>query len=480
MENLKSNAQDCLEKELLEKGLNYTVGEETTNNRQWYKVFTDSQKQHDILLAPIDLKQSRGVKIPKSELGFELKSNLWIALILFIDDVEPALYLIPSSVFETPDLMFLDNDCGEKFPHLSSWEVRIFSSMIKDIEKYNLKNFSLITQGKKTTITVYFDWNVLTCMKPWAKLKEEDAKLFKELFQRTENQDNIIRPFSNAHLLDLKKSYQKGYHIETYKDIDFISQITKNACLCKYWGSEAPKWHVREPKPFFNEIVENLDFPYNDMGDIVRTISEIEGGQHLAGIFDQFKLIPHNIDFKVIDEHIPVLSTILQKSRSQNNYYALMDDVIGLFNEVFSNPLVYKELRKTFKELIPVHQSVKSVDTAIEELDKYLPKTALSKSFTELYETNNPKEVESAHIRDNVVGIYMQLDYVGFKSDKIGKKITYNNLFNDALHAYYGSHCDYYVTGDKDGLSKTRATYKELKLSSKALSPKEFLDILTD
>lgn len=137
MENLKSNAQNCLEKELHENGLNFTIGEETRDNCQWYQILTDSEKLHDVLLIPIDLQKSRGVKIPKQELGFELKPNLWIALILFIDDVEPALYFVPSSVFENPDLMFLDNDCGENFPHLSNWEIRIFRKGIEKLRSIN-------------------------------------------------------------------------------------------------------------------------------------------------------------------------------------------------------------------------------------------------------------------------------------------------------------------------------------------------------
>jgi hypothetical protein len=66
--------------------------------------------------------------------------NLWIALVLLLMDMEPVLYLIthffmeflavfvnakafPSKVFSEPDdYIFIDNEQGERFKHLSNWE----------------------------------------------------------------------------------------------------------------------------------------------------------------------------------------------------------------------------------------------------------------------------------------------------------------------------------------------------------------------
>ena len=78
----------------------------------------------------------RSVKIPKQDLG-ALQENRWIVLVLFMKDLEPAVYLIPSKVFEKPDnYIFFENAQGERFAHLSNWEIRVFTKGIKDLSKY--------------------------------------------------------------------------------------------------------------------------------------------------------------------------------------------------------------------------------------------------------------------------------------------------------------------------------------------------------
>lgn len=87
-------------------------------------VKTNSGKYHEIYLHPINLEKDRSVKIFKSVLG-EPKDNLWVALVLFMKEMEPVLYLIPSNQLAEPDdYLFINNDQGERFSHLSNWEPR--------------------------------------------------------------------------------------------------------------------------------------------------------------------------------------------------------------------------------------------------------------------------------------------------------------------------------------------------------------------
>lgn len=97
---------------------------------------TKSGNYHEIFLQPLNLDEDRSVKIPKSELGFELKDNLWIALVLFMKEMEPAVYLIPSKVFENPTEIFHNNEQGERFRHLSNWEIKVFTKAIPELSKY--------------------------------------------------------------------------------------------------------------------------------------------------------------------------------------------------------------------------------------------------------------------------------------------------------------------------------------------------------
>lgn len=97
-------------------------------------------RYHEIYVQPINLDKERNVKIPKEALG-ELKPNLWIALVLMMKDMEPAIDLIPSEVFKNPDnYIFIDNDQGERFKSLSNWEIKVFTQAIPVLGKYALAN----------------------------------------------------------------------------------------------------------------------------------------------------------------------------------------------------------------------------------------------------------------------------------------------------------------------------------------------------
>ena len=73
----------------------------------------------------------------------------------------------------------------------------------------------------------------------------------------------------------------------------------------------------------------------------------------------------------------------------------------------------------------------------------------------------------------------MQLDFVGYGSDKLTEKNQYDNLFNDALHCFYGAHCDFFITADKKTYKKTKAVYQSENISTQVMKPKEFIDFLT-
>ena len=88
----------------------------------------------------VNLETDRSVKISKSILG-EPKDNLWVALVLFMKEMEPVLYLIPSKQLAKPDdYIFIDNNQREQFSHLSNWEIKIFTKAIPELSKYALNN----------------------------------------------------------------------------------------------------------------------------------------------------------------------------------------------------------------------------------------------------------------------------------------------------------------------------------------------------
>jgi len=100
---------------------------------------TNSGNLHEVYLQPINLDTERKVKIPKQKLG-EPKDNLWVALVLIIDNEPINFYLIPSKIVTTPDnYIFLENDVSG-FPKLSNWEVKVFKNGMQKLSEFSLEN----------------------------------------------------------------------------------------------------------------------------------------------------------------------------------------------------------------------------------------------------------------------------------------------------------------------------------------------------
>ncbi|MBL0316635.1 MAG: hypothetical protein IPP69_12935 [Flavobacteriales bacterium] len=109
--------------------------------------------------------------------------------------------------------------------------------------------------------------------------------------------------------------------------------------------------------------------------------------------------------------------------------YAVMEDLYELTKE--TNPAIYNGLCSLFKNSIPLDANVHNVENVIGLLDQTMPKTMINKSFTELYKDNNKLETSKNQDYSKIVGVFMQLDFVGYGSDKLTDKNPYANLFND-------------------------------------------------
>jgi len=101
-------------------------------------------KQSEVIIQPMDLIAQQSSKVPKEKLGAP-RENLWVALIGFIPDKEPLIFLIPSKTLVKPDdFVFFEYDVS---PHtyLSNWEIKVFTNGMKVLGEYifhnQIKNF---------------------------------------------------------------------------------------------------------------------------------------------------------------------------------------------------------------------------------------------------------------------------------------------------------------------------------------------------
>ena len=66
---------------------------------------------------------------------FKLNKNLFLALAIFNQDEQPNLYLIPSTVWEKPDSVFVDRNY-ENLKSKPEWGINISNKNIPSLEKF--------------------------------------------------------------------------------------------------------------------------------------------------------------------------------------------------------------------------------------------------------------------------------------------------------------------------------------------------------
>lgn len=130
------NILDFIKSELANFGLKVTS---KTNGREGVDFLIGDYK---LYLQPIDLDTTqRSIKISKEALG-ELKDELFIVLVLVIDNEPRGFYLIPSIELQQSNSdIFLENNV-KLMPSLSNWEIKVSSNTIPQLNKYSFRNMA--------------------------------------------------------------------------------------------------------------------------------------------------------------------------------------------------------------------------------------------------------------------------------------------------------------------------------------------------
>lgn len=138
MQDFQSQAESVLKAEMTNAGLEITTKE---NGREGvdFLIKSSNGKQSEVYLQAADLIAMQSVKIPKEKLG-EPQEDLWVALIGFIPNAEPLIFLIPSkTLVKSDEFVFFEHDVS---PHtyLSNWEIKVFTNGMKVLGEYVFYN----------------------------------------------------------------------------------------------------------------------------------------------------------------------------------------------------------------------------------------------------------------------------------------------------------------------------------------------------
>lgn len=122
---------------VIENFINHAIQSETANDTVYR---APSGTAYKILIQPLNLNKERSVKIQVGDLG-EPSKNLWVCLVLIMEDMEPTLYLIPSLDLADPgDFIFKYNKLNAPFEHLSNYEIKVFRNGMEKLSEYAFEN----------------------------------------------------------------------------------------------------------------------------------------------------------------------------------------------------------------------------------------------------------------------------------------------------------------------------------------------------
>ncbi len=121
-------------------------------------------------------------------------------------------------------------------------------------------------------IRVYLDWNVFSYLYNFRETKEPYISLNNTLnFQS----DNILIPYSSAHLSDLVVSYNKSEKgkLKTIENLEYLAALTNHNCILyddKHKSTYADTYNIQD---YFRQLVESNELmSVASMEDLIKDI----------------------------------------------------------------------------------------------------------------------------------------------------------------------------------------------------------------
>lgn len=312
-------------------------------------------------------------------------------------------------------------------------------------------------------MTAYIDLNIFDRLEKLDKLEQPDKEFYQTLFSLLTSKV-LLTAYSNAHLNDLFRGYQKN---PTYIDGHLlnIKSFTDNICICQYWGGKTAVWHHRDIFEFFKEKVIEWEFEPNSYDTL------FEDEPPMQQLLELYKLIPLPPEFRK-GYADPMFGLMFPLSKIHNNQYALQSDIFNFQTRLKSDYGLYKSFRSylltSLNKIRNNKEFIKSRNFNLKDLPKHLELTDIFDAYTP-----NSKTSDNS-MYSKVIDVFFKYDLAGYKSDG-----HFNNMFDDSLHTFYAAHFDFFITNDDRCKYKAERTYEKLKINTKVIKIDE-IDIIKD
>lgn len=284
--------------------------------------------------------------------------------------------------------------------------------------------------------------------------------------------DKVVIYFSDAHIQDI---YPFHYWGQFKAELDYLSDLSRNNYLFQTEKGEV-RPITRSPLAVFFEM---LDWENCDLQQFLTS----RAGALREQLLGEIKEIYKQTDFDKVNQAEMIHREKAETSDDLNldpEFFKTIENCLSSMSDFLSDTKSYKNERlKTRDGLLLPTSKLSSSQSPFSEMNKAL------RAYT-----SNPNiriemiphivscmYPESNQIWIKFISMYILLDLMGYHSDKMNDKNQPKNLFIDIKHAFYGAHCDYYITLDFKHLHKVKLLYDSLKSRSVACRPSEFVEI---
>lgn len=309
-------------------------------------------------------------------------------------------------------------------------------------------------------LRLYFDSDVINNIR---------SGNFPELATFTsKNRNKLLIPFSQAHVGD-KLTSKKTDEERFWREIDYITEFTRSKLLLfdDNSNSTLPKIAtaraVLEEVEDTNRIVDEFSSFDNIIGFMKETSEEL-GEPSLGATFEGLF-------------NIPALNTDLPEAFQGESFKEQLQKVADYMHSLRKDAGAYKETDQLFKSEfgLPSHAG-QWTESTVDNIDSHLVNNTPFDSFIALLDSSF-QDKDKITRYSYYMQAYLLLNMIGYKSDEIDikKNKGMNNHIQDAMHSFYGGHCDYFVAMDKKLKAKTRALYEKFGVFTKIIHPKDLL-----
>ncbi|WHT39700.1 hypothetical protein QNH98_03180 [Myroides sp. mNGS23_01] len=301
---------------------------------------------------------------------------------------------------------------------------------------------------------VYIDLNIFDRLEKIDKLEGNEKLQYQELTNLLSN-GKLITAYSNAHINDLFRGYKKNpTYIQGH--LQSIKFFTNNLSICQYWGQNKVTWGYRDISTFFNDKLKEWEFEPNSYEELFKDEPILRSTMEFT------KLIPLPSEFKKGYSQEPFWGIMFPLSKIHNNQYSLQADIYNFQSRLKSDYGLYKAFRTKLLTSLNKNKKnkdfIKNIHSNFKDLPKHL-------ELTDIFDVYTPEIKTSENIvYSKVLDIFFKFDFAGYKSDG-----HFNNMFDDALHTFYASHFDFFITNDDRCKYKAEKTFEKLNIKTKVL-----------